>query len=244
MLKLVSNLSRVIENLERVETEVPLMIRRAIAPAAWLQPLERDARQVLKALAAGEPDEQRRAVLLAHVETAVASLAGAVTADGSRYTLHMTGAPSGFGLQYNLPGTGAGLVDRWDVPPDLLADFKQKIYEWVSTEKDWDIRRDGEKTIENIADKTEWIADLLTTHRPLEALEQDARDAFSRPAERGNGLFEALTSGSAGADSPLDADTARAWAAAVLEIWRDLAVTLLPRNLKKELKTLKALMRK
>jgi hypothetical protein len=234
-----TNIATVIRNLEQLNAEVRPAVRRATGPKYWQARFARVARQVLKGLAAGEPDEARRRDLLAHVDVVVDSLVA--TMGPTRWVYQLRLVPAGgldFGLQYRLPGSEVS-TDPLTVSADGYGALQQLVYDWVATEKDWDPQVDGERTLEAVEAKARWITNLVTNRGVMTSEEQAARDAFLRPAERGNGLLEKLTGQTAEASGPVDAVTARGWAQAVLGTWRELVEADLPGALRRELGQLK-----
>lgn len=234
-----SNISGVIARLKRLEAGLPEVVQRAIAPAAWLPQLRTIANQVLVSEAQTVANEPRRNALLAVIPAIVETLIGYKEFTNTVFELSArTGVMLDVGIQYGLPTLGA-VTEALQIPEDQMNDFRQKVYDWVDEQKDWDISRDGEKTIENIAEKAEWIVDVLTTPTLASPMEQAARDSFLQSVNP-DGLLAAISGVvPVGAPQPdmgaLDRETARAWLGLVLDAWKKLVILELPIKLREEL---------
>jgi hypothetical protein len=189
------------------------------------------AEQVLKGLAAGQPH------LLAAIPRVIATFSEQTSFNIVSYRLSSPHRSLAMGIQPRLFKSVFGAFEPLQIPEEQFSEFQQKVFDWVANQKEWDIKRDGEKNIENIAEKADWIVYVLTSRTLGSPLEYAARDSFLT-SENESGLMAQLLS-PVGEEAGLDAATARQWMEAVLATWRDLAEAELPDKLRTELKALK-----
>lgn len=211
MLAVTGNVRPVAEELSRLEAEFPAMIRRCMEPGRWREPAREVARRELAAVA--RPAETP--FIEAFTGTVTAAFLAPVLSLGMRDPTEDTSrvaAQTGFvfpGDRTNGTETTYGEMQPLNNDHGWLLN---QVLDWVEQEKRWDVLRDGEKTMEHMAAKAEWIGWLLLTPH-LTPNEQEARDRLMPH------ILAWIEQRSRTASGALPAETAEAWLMAVLLAW-------------------------
>ena len=243
-MRIESNVAGVLERTVRLcNRDIPAAMTRALHPDQWAAALRFEADLALMALAS--PKERR--FVPAFIETLVTGPFG----NGFFSRMRSPFAPA---IPYRLapqenmpPPVGEGPhYDALQLPPgdDAYTQFLGEMLEWVETEKNWKIERDGEKTMDATMDKADWLAYVMLTKEGGELIVQEGpnagqhvRDVFMPY------IITFLQEQEPGKRQPgkqLDATTVDAWLRAVLATWGAMVRSRFPAILRKELRLARA----
>ncbi|MDE2105482.1 MAG: hypothetical protein KGL39_50105 [Patescibacteria group bacterium] len=219
-----SNISAVIGRAKRLQSHgIPTALRRTLDADFWRKRFREEATATLSALAAAK----QREIAKAFVDTLMVT-----TIDNGVEAVLRHPTQGGLTYQKNLDGGIDPLTAKSQQDfSRLLGD----IYEFVATEKRWDVKRDGDKTAENIMQKADWLTyEMLAPVSAKIAGGENAgktvRDVFlPRIAD-----FLNAKSRFAG---ELDTATANAWLSAILAAWRKLVRDVFPQRFHESLRT-------
>ena len=243
-MRIESNVAGVLERTVRLcNRDIPAAMTRALHPDQWAAVLRFEADLTLMALAS--PKERR--FVPAFIETLLTGPFG----NGFFSRMHSPFAPDipfQIAPQQNIPppvGEGSR-YDALTIPPgdDAFTNFLGQMMEWVETEKNWDVQRDGEKNMDTIIDKADWLAYVMLTKEGGELVVAEGpnagkyvRDVFMPY------IITFLQEQEPKKRQPvkqLDAATVDEWLRAVLARWGVLLRDRFPTVLRKQLRLARA----
>ena len=242
-MRIESNVAGVLQRTARLrDRDIPAAMARALRPDQWAAALRFEADLTLMALAS--PKE--RGFIPAFIETLVTG----PFSNGFFARMRSPFAPDipyQIAPQANMPPPvgGGGHYDALQIPPgtDAFSEFLGRMLEWVETEKDWVVERDGEKNMDTTIDKADWIAYVMLTPEGGELVVAEGPNAGKRVRDVFMPYIVQFLQEQEPKKRPgkqLDAATVDEWLRAVLATWRTLLRSRFPTVLRKELRLARA----